>query len=157
VPRPGAAGAKEKPSSADYIAIISEDETAYGGSKPNVNASASSRTDTAPPRGCLERALWLYYPRDISTLRDAYQSNSMFSTNSPEQLTDVGRGSLPSDIADPEGKEHDTIRSYAGNQTPLSQEAYLLGIVNAMRERHIQYIVLRSTNPVDQLFLTRYL
>ncbi len=134
------------------IAVISEDETAFG-----TTPSDNDRSSAGVGASCLSRALWLYYPRDISALRAAYQSNSIFDSNAPQQLSDVGRGSLPSNIADPEGQEHDTIRSYAGNQTPLSQEAYLLGLVNAMREHHTDYVILRSTNALDQIFLARYL
>ena len=107
---------------------------------------------------CLNQSLWLSYPRDISALRAAYiQTNSVFNTNVAQQPSEAApRGRLPTDLADPEGQEHDTIRSYAGNQTPLSQEAYLLGLVNALRLHHSQHIVLRSTNPLDQLFLARY-
>jgi len=160
---------------ANSIAVISEDETAYGGSdggndrgsdkgnektravaNPQApNQPANKNKNTNAPE-CLNDALWLYYPRDISALRAAYQSNSVFNTNAAQQPSDVSRGRLPTDLADPEGNEHDTIRSYAGNQTPLSQEAYLLGLVNALRLHHSQYIVLRSTNPLDQLFLARY-
>lgn len=135
------------------IAIISEDETAYGGSgdqNRKENDNESGGTECAG-------ALWLYYPRDISALRSAYQTNSIFNTTAPQQSSDVGRERLPSDLADTEGQNHDTIQSYAGNQTPLSQEAYLLGLVNAMRVHHIQYMILRSTNSIDQLFLAHYL
>ena len=137
------------------IAVISEDETVYGGSK----GAAGSEKDQVGTNDseCLTDTLWLYYPRDISALRAAYQTNSIFNTTAPQQSSDVGRGRLPSDLADSEGQDHDTIRSYAGNQTPLSQEAYLLGVVNALRVRHIQYVILRSTNALDQLFLARYL
>ncbi len=129
------------------IAIVSEDETAYGGN--------NGRSDPASPEsGCLNDALWLYYPRDMSALRAAYQTNSIFNTTAPQPSSDVGR--LPTDLTDSEGQNHDTIRSYAGNQTSLSQKAYLLGLANAMRVHHIQYVILRSTNPIDQLFLARY-
>jgi hypothetical protein len=143
------------------IAIISEDETAYGEANhrdPNDhNGRASPEGDPdAKHTECLSGALWLYYPRDISALRSAYQTNSIFNTTAPQQSSDVGRGRLPTDLADSEGQNHDTIRSYAGNQTSLSQEAYLLGLANAMRVHHIQYVILRSTNPIDQLFLARY-
>jgi hypothetical protein len=129
------------------IAVVSEDETAYG------ENNLTNKKD----QGCLTDALWLYYPRDMSALRAAYQTNSIFNTMAPQQSSDVGRDRLPSDLTDAEGQNHDTIQSYAGNQTPLSQEAYLLGLVNAMRVRHIQYVILRSTNSIDQLFLARYL
>lgn len=132
----------------DEIAVISEDETAFGSESETPGGKAN----------CLREVLWLYYPRDISALRAAYQTNSIFSAGAPQAAEGAGRaGHLPTDLADPEGKDHDTIRSYAGNQIPLSQEAYLLGLVNTMRIRHSQYVILRSTNPLDQLFLARYL
>jgi len=133
------------------IAVISEDETAYGGT----GAQGDGGTGTNQAK-CSQDPLRLYYPRDIVALRTAYQTNSIFNTTAPQQSSDVPRGRLPSDLADPEGKDHDSIRSYAGNQTPLWQESYLLG-VNAMRVCHSEYVVLRNTNPLDQLFLARYL
>jgi len=143
------------------IAVISEDETVYGEANHrdtnDHNGRASPETDPdAKHPECLNGALWLYYPRDMSALRSAYQTNSIFNTTAPQQSSDVGRARLPTDLADSEGQNHDTIRSYAGNQTSLSQEAYLLGLANAMRVHHIQYVILRSTNPIDQLFLARY-
>jgi hypothetical protein len=135
------------------IAVISEDETAYGGSGA---AEGREGTDTSQAK-CSQDPLWLYYPRDISALRTAYQANSLFNTTAPQQSSDVPRSRLPTDLADPEGQDHDTIRSYAGNQAPLSQESYLLGIVNAMRVCHSENVVLRSSNPLDQLFLAHYL
>jgi len=138
------------------IAIISEDETAYGGNNGHSDPPSPETSPKAKrPAGCLNGALWLYYPRDMSALRSAYQTNSIFNTTAPQQSSDVGHGRLPIDLADSEGQNHDTIR-YAGNQTSLSQEAYLLGLANAMRVHHIQYVILRSTNPIDQLFLARY-
>lgn len=131
------------------IAVISEDETAYGGGNSNRRVESTAE--------CSKDALRLYYPRDIAALRAAYQTNSVFNTTAPQQSSDIQRGRLPTDLADPEGPNHDAIRSYAGNQTPLSQEAYLLGIVNAMRVCHSQYVILRSTNALDELFLASYL
>jgi hypothetical protein len=140
------------------IAVVSEDETTYGeNNQTNDNDPASPETISSDKdHGCLRDALWLYYPRDMSALRAAYQT-SIFKTTAPQQSSNVGRDRLPSDLADAEGQNHDTIQSYAGNQTPLSQEAYLLGLVNAMRVHHVQYVILRSTNSIDQLFLARYL
>ena len=132
------------------VAILSEDETAYG----NIVAKDDNRRDVSI---CSE-ATNIYYPRDISTLRAAYQSQSMFSTATAQQNQDsTQRKSLPTDLADPGGEQHDTVRTYAGNQTPLSQEAQLLGIVEALRAHHAQYVVLRSSNTLDPLFLANFL
>jgi hypothetical protein len=124
------------------VAVLSEDETAYGYS------------DSHKASAC-DKATWLYYPRDISTLRAAYQSQSIFNPGSSTQ--DAQRKNLATDLADPAGKEHDTVRTYAGNQIPLSQEAQLIGIVAALRPHKAQYVVLRSSNTLDPLFLANFL
>ena len=60
----------------------------------------------------------------------------MFSSGSGQQSQDnVQRKSLPTDLADPSGQQHDTVRTYGGNQIPLSQEAQLLGIVDVLRSQ----------------------
>ena len=64
---------------------------------------------------------------------------------------------LPLDLADPSSRQRDTIRSFGGKQTPLSQEATLFGITNLFKAHDIQFIVLRSSNSLDQVFLTRFL
>jgi hypothetical protein len=132
------------------LAVLSEDETAYGSySTPQEATKSESKT--------CEGATWIYYPRDISTLRAAYQSQSMFSSGSQTNQDMAPRKSLPTDIADPARQQHDTVPSYAGNQTPLSQEAQLLGIVDALRAHHAEYVVLRSSSTMDPLFLANFL
>jgi hypothetical protein len=128
------------------VAILSEDETAYG--KSGVESG---------DHGCRGQALNLYYPRDISSLRGAYQTKSLFDSGTSAPATDSQRRNLPTDLADPAGKVHDSIRSYGANQTPLVQEALLLEIVAALRDLHARYILLRGSNPLDQLFLTNFL
>jgi hypothetical protein len=124
---------------ASRVAILSEDETAYG-------------MDVGDQSGVLT----LYYPRDISALRSAYQSKSLFDNPSTDE-SQTPRRNLPTDLADPTGIVHDSIHTYGSNQTPLAQEAFLLQIINALREAGIRYILLRGSNPLDQLFLTDFL
>jgi hypothetical protein len=133
------------------IAVISEDETAYGES--GVAYARSGREESA----CGGSILNLFYPRDIAALREAYQTKSLFDTGTSSQTPPTSRRSLPTDLADPSGKVHDSIRSYGGNQTPLSQEAFLMDLVAALTEFHVRYIFLRSSNTLDQLFLTDFL
>src|SRR5579872_2054141 len=142
------------------VAIISEDETAYGGAvrRPKgeaVDIAAENEKDAKLI--CRQKALKLYYPRDISALREAYQTKSLFDVGTSSSEGETQRRNLPSDLADPTGKVHDSIRSYGGNQTPLAQEAYLMEMVAALRELHARYIVLRSSNSLDQLFLANFL
>lgn len=127
----------------DYgkVAILSEDQTAYG----QEMVSFPSKT------------LQMYYPRDISALRGAYQTQSLFDTTISEEPQNQPRRSLPTDLADPTGIVHDSVHTYGGNQTPLVQEAFLLQIVTALRQRGVRYVLLRGSNPLDQLFLTNFL
>jgi len=139
------------------VAIVSEDETAYGRSGMEPKEVEKDKDDKGDKNACPDRALRVYYPRDISALRDAYQTKSLFDGGTSQQPADTQRRNLPTDLADPAGKVHDSIRSYGGNQTPLTQEAFLMEIVAALRELHARYILLRSSNTLDQLFLTNFL
>ena len=141
------------------VAMISEDETAYGGSGVKVDRVKNDQVDKSYQDGhdCGEGVLKLYYPRDISALREAYQTKSLFDGGTASQVADTQRRNLPTDLADPSGRVHDSIRSYGGNQTPLAQEAFLMDLVAALRELHARYILLRSSNTLDQLFLSDFL
>jgi hypothetical protein len=139
------------------IAVISEDETAYGKSGVNSGDNEGRKEEKDPRDVCRDGALKLYYPRDISALRGAYQTKSLFDGGTPAQPAGTQAKSLPTDLADPSGKVHDSIPSYSGNQTPLTQEAFLMEIAAALRELHARYIVLRSSSTLDQLFLSDFL
>ncbi len=151
---------------ADRVAFISEDETAYGiggiQKPPTEEAKKEQQTVKHPVQNAraddkvpCAGAVRLFYPRDISALRAAYQAQSIFSSpNSPE--SDTQRKSLSTDLADPGGEAHDTVRSYGGNQIPLAQEAQLLGIVSVLRDHRSEYLIIRSSNSLDQLFLANF-
>jgi hypothetical protein len=140
------------------VAIISEDETAYGSKGVDEPASGSSEGASKDEnKDCFSKALRLYYPRDISSLRGAYQTTSLFERGTSPQQVEIQKRSLPTNLADSSGKVQDSIRSYGGNQTPLTQEAFLLEIVAALRALNARYIFLRSSNTLDQLFLTNFL
>jgi len=67
------------------LAMISEDETAYG----------SSGVTEEDGNVCSARALKLFYPRDISALRGAYQTKSLFNTGTSPQPADMQRRIFP--------------------------------------------------------------
>lgn len=127
------------------VAFISEDETAYG----SYNQTPKTDKTKCP------HELRLYYPRDISALRAAYQSQSIFSAES-SQTAERPRKNLPSNLADPANQVHDTIPSFAGVQTPLSEESVLLGIVGQLKAHRSEYLVLRCSNTLDPLFLSEF-
>jgi hypothetical protein len=139
------------------LAIVSEDETAFGSEYKNgISGSSPCHPIDTPADAPKPGPVYLYYPRDISTLRAAYQSQSIFSHPPAQPSGEPSRHTLQSDLADPEGKDHDTITAYGGDQTALSQEAELQQIVSLLRAHSTQYLLVRSSNPLDQLFLSHF-
>jgi hypothetical protein len=141
------------------VAILSEDETAYAsppaprplGEKDPAGKCEFSYSDDDKP-------VQLSYPRDISALRSAYEAQSIFA--SPPSAMNHASHTILQESAE-EGTEtaearSDTIRSYSRHITPIVQEAILYGIVGHLRVHHSRYLVLRCTNPLDFLFLTRF-
>ncbi len=123
------------------IAILSEDETAYGAN------------DSSQGQG--ESPLKLYFPREISQLRAAYQDKAGSSPTTNEGRTPP-RETLPSDYYVPGGSE-DTVAGYSAKQMPLSQESLMLNLVSELQRHKIKFIILRATDPMDTIFLTRFL
>jgi len=144
------------------IAVVSEDETAYGSSSKSDLDYGSRDQQLCPPYGTepsyqIPGAMYLYYPRDISAVRAAYQEQSIFAGyTSQSSSTTTGRRTLRTDLSDSEGKATDTISSYGGNHTALSEEAVLLHIVDVLRAKDAQFVVLKGSNPLDALFLAHF-
>jgi hypothetical protein len=157
------------------LAIVSEDETAFGEFDDEANSAVCKpaekegksaleeeqpRTGDSKPASRTDKWIGpacLFYPRDISALRAEYQKQSIFGGGSGDKAAEAGRHTLSTDLADPGDEDHDTVRSYSGNKTALSEEASLQQIVSVLRAHESEYIVLRSSNPLDQLFLSHFL
>jgi hypothetical protein len=99
----------------------------------------------------------LNYPRDIATLRSAYERQAILGTTKPQSNTNAPSTTLRGDLSEPASGDHDTVRSYGGQLTPLAQESVLLDIANRLSEKRIQFIILRSTSSLDQIFLSEFL
>jgi len=139
------------------LAVLSEDETAYGsGNFSETNQSEkrnSSKNGTClnDPSGAF---LHLYFPRDISALRNAYQQDLKVSGASGN--SGAPRSTLTLNLED-HGNNDDSVPSFAQDQTPLSDEATMMSIVSDLREHETNLVVIEATNPVDIVFLVRYL
>jgi hypothetical protein len=122
------------------IAVLNEDETAYG------------RLLTLPD------FLTLSFPRGISQFRSAYSKE--FQSNSAQNDSANGnqqtQRNLRLDLG-VTGSDDDSIAPYAKAQTPLSQEGVMLAILSELHLREPKFILLRATDPLDELFLARYL
>jgi hypothetical protein len=138
------------------IAIVSEDETAYGDQPPEAeDKSDNQRCRAFPPYSYPPNIPHFYFPRDISHLRSAYQQQIQAATASNSSGSPA-RTTLPLNIEDT-GSDDDSVRIYSPGQTPLSEEAILQGIVSDLQKHHSVFVVLQATNPLDMLFLSHYL
>jgi hypothetical protein len=117
------------------VAILNEDETVYG-------RTTNSRLD----------AVQLRFPRGISRLRNSVQE--LPGLNSQTSSSATGYQALPLMLKEPGA---DTIRSYSEQLTPISSEAVLLNIGVSLRRMQIRYAGILATDPLDMLFLARFL
>ena len=151
------------------VAILSEDETAYGGLPDPTRAQVPSSQEPPQPE-CEPRYLrlnesgqltnppvHLYYPRDISAVRSAYREQSIFAAPAPAETSNSPHTVLQPHPESAVHEETDSIEQFSGQGKALTEEAQLYGIVNALRSHAIRFVVLRSTNSLDNLFLTRFL
>lgn len=151
--------------SVSEVAILSEDETAYGG-LPDVPAATigakPGAEDAKPITACepaypLEKApLHLYYPRDISSLRSAYQEQSIFASPSADKSS-TAHVVLQPQTTTSTHRDSDTVATFSGPNQALAQEAQMYGIIDTLKTHGIRFVVLRSTSSLDYLFLTRFL
>ena len=136
------------------MAILSEDETAYG-NIPNTESPSFEENSAHSSAGCHGPVVHLYFPRDISQLRAAYQRELKLQS-SPENSKKAPQLTLPLNL-DTTGSDGDSVSPYATLQTPLSQESVLLGVVSNLRKHHIRVVVIRATSSLDTLFLCQFL
>ncbi len=157
------------------LAILSEDETAYGSAPIELNSSGAQRKTTlsedetpygsAPidpnsPRALRKTTqtpcLKLFYPRDISALRSAYEEQSILSPSNNSSAR-AARVVLHANLKEESVKGGDTVPDFDQQREALSQEAKLYGIVSELNVHHTKLILLRCTNPLDYLFLASFL
>jgi len=140
----------------NHFAILSEDQTAFGKAAGTDPAGEDDKPRCVDHQNRYEgRPVYLYYPRDIASLRSAYEQQSIFSAGKPQ--SNAPNTSLKSDLSEPASSEHDTVRTYGGQLTPQAQEAVLFSIANVLDNKHIEFVIIRSSNTLDQLFLSEFL
>jgi hypothetical protein len=140
------------------VSILSENETAYGeypAAGPPFSPFPGCVDSPTGPRDADDQPQTIQFPRGVSRFRAAYQKQVGRLTQSQDSGGEQ-RPVLPLSLEE-SGSEDDSVTSYAKIQTPLSQEAVMLGIISRLHQRHPKLIVLRASDPVDALFLMRYL
>ncbi|HJX83816.1 MAG TPA: hypothetical protein VJ723_05695, partial [Candidatus Angelobacter sp.] len=154
------------------IAVLSEEETAYGsglfeglqpstrpegGTPPKLTKEEKEKEEEKAIEKEIEKnVVQLYFPREISQLRTAYQRDLRADESADAAGHRPSRSTLRLNLEDT-GSDEDSVPAYSHLQTPLSQEAVLLGIVTNLMKHASQFVIIRATNPLDQLFLARYL
>jgi len=159
--------------SAKDITVLSEDETAYGAATrladdqttptemPPLSCGAAPQckpSDYRRTHDCTDQSdvVHLYFPREISHLRSAYQRNLQEQTSPTDVVNHAVRAALRLNLEDA-NMEGDTVPDYSPVQTPISQESILMSIVSSLLKHHARFVVIQATNPLDTIFLSRYL
>jgi hypothetical protein len=122
------------------VTLVTEEETAYG--------NLSRNNECSEDIGHV-----LYFPREISHLRAAYQRDVEQSASTDNAA--APRSTLKTDLTDP--GDDDTVAPTALSETPLSQEGVLLNIAADLEKTRARFVVVRATNPTDTVFLAKYL
>jgi hypothetical protein len=120
------------------IAVLSESDTVFG-DNPDPGAGF----------------FLIPFPRDVSHLRNAYQSDpelSGFGQSSPDPRQ---RRNLLLPLGDTENTI-DTIPEFAA-QSVVSQETLFSQIANRVKHEHIEFAGIVASDVLDALFLTRFL
>ena len=143
----------------DRVAILSEGQTAFGSQTGRGRLAQVTATFglTCGSRVISANTTKLYYPRDIASLRSAYEKQSIFSAGKQQASGNAPTTTLHGDLSESPSSEHDAVRSYARQLTPLNQEAVLFGITNILDNKHIEFVILRGSNTLDLLFLSEFL
>lgn len=144
------------------IAVLSEDETAYGSTAAPPTPSTQSTQPNPPP--CAENCaktlsaphpFYLYFPREISQLRSEY-SKEISNQSAASTAGQLPQTNLRLDL-ELTGKDDDSVAPYAIAQTAVSQQAVMRAIVLELDRHEAKFILLRASDPMDELFLASYL
>jgi len=111
----------------NQVAILSEDETAFGG-------AATAQTEVPSIR----------FPREISSLRNAWQTAS-------GQQKPLNNDPIPFSLRDLEGGA-DSVPVFGVGQTPVSQYAVLTELARRIRQK-FRLVEISATNVFDALFI----
>jgi hypothetical protein len=129
-------------------AILVEDSTAFGAA----NAPVPENSGAANALRDKDDFLRIRFPREISLLRNAHTDDS----ESREAQSDtVASPFLHLSLKDPGAT--DSVPQFSPEHTPLSQEAQLMAIGRQLVNDRIKFIVIVSSNVLDQLFLAQFL
>ena len=127
----------------EQIADLTEDESSYG----SIAHKARSTDDPNDPYP------HLYFPRNISHLRSAYQNSNIFGFG----VSTSGAGNVSLSLNFNETSDDDTVPNFAEQQMPVSQDGVMREITQTIERRHIKVVVLSATDVLDEIFVAEIL
>ncbi len=96
----------------------------------------------------------LHFPREISSLRKAYEQNSIVgfgsTSNSP-------RTQLSLSEAEDTHDDDDTVATFSGEQSTLAMETEMSLIATKLSSERYDVVLLSATDMLDEIFVARYL
>jgi hypothetical protein len=124
------------------IVLLVEENTAFG----------SGLTSLAKE---VDRVYVVKFPRGISKLRNATESKEQIPGFGPSKA-ETARRELPFTLKEDQLGSSE-LPSYSREQSPVSQESVLLAISSLIKKGSLHYAGIVATNPLDLLFLSRFL
>ena len=133
------------------VVVLQEDETAYGG---NISDPIASTNPCSSFTNLVRR---FTFPRGISHVRRIYGSTlKSTATNQPQEDESAKSNATVSlSFRDELENPLDAVPEFAP-QSPVSNESVLAAIASSIKHLHARAIVIRTSDPLDQLFLARY-
>jgi hypothetical protein len=142
------------------VAILQEDETRFGNSLTMPQLSPSPATWACGTAPVSERQFpnvhYIKFPRELSRLRNASADTFGAVPTVPGQPAALPSDGITWNWKDVSGGE-DSVPSFSGSQEPLSQQAVMLSISDAIRQQNIKYVGIAATDIFDTLFLSKFL
>jgi len=169
-----------------HVAVLSEDETAFGNQehlpgtpRHEARKRAKERTDAAQRAAKTSTTTNIEKedePTDPCPVdppdpkvpltrlyfpREIAQLRDAYQQNIKTQAL-TGTANPPPETRLPlslgvTGNDDDSVAPYSPSQTPLSQESIMQAIVATLRKQHSKIVIIRAGDPLDMVFLARYL
>ncbi len=131
------------------VVVLQEDETAYGSNISDVTVP----TNPCNPLPNLVRRFT--FPRGISHVRRVYGNTLKNAAASQQPESSTSSGDVALSFQDELENPLDAAPEFAP-QSPVSNESALAAIASSIKHLHARAIVIRTSDPLDQLFLARY-
>ena len=132
------------------VAFISETETAYGRQDRGAK-DVCQRFNLTPSQST---PLSLSFPRGIFHVRSAYEQQFSDGGMDGDARPKVRTNLRPN--LEEKRSAVDSVPNFSP-QSVVSQDAVLMGVVDQLHRRHSQLVMVMASDPLDTLFLVRYL